>query len=109
MKSYTRFIKNYVFNTNITEDNDKQMKAGYPINQILYENNIKQHKPLENYGVPAGLVIFNNNKQSLNNIYGGTNENVDANINEEEHNKLLEMITYKNKKNKTIKNKKSVF
>lgn len=108
MKSYTRFIKNYVYNT--IDSNDKQMNAGFPINKILQENNIREQKSLENYGVPAGLVIYNNNKHSIENIYGGGEEEhkimkheLESCISENDYDKLFEMVSYKNKKNKTIK------
>lgn len=110
MKSYTRYIKNYVYNTmDSNDDNDKQMKAGFPINKILQENNIREQKSLENYGIPAGLVIYNNNKHSIENIYGGgegeqkIKEQFDSCINEHDYDKLFELVSYKNKKNKTIK------
>ena len=111
MKSYTRYIKNIVFNNiDSNHDNDKQMKAGFPINKILQENNIREQKSLENYGIPLGLVEFNNNKHSLNNIYGGgggeqkiTKDQFDSCISEYDYDKLFELVSYKNKKNKTIK------
>lgn len=114
MKSYTRFIKNYIYNTNHNSDgSDNQMKAGFPINQILQESSIKEQKQLENYGIPAGLVLFNN-KHSLNNIYGGgeggiISEKKDLVISDDEYDKLFEMVSYKKKKNKTMKKQNSLF
>jgi len=95
--------------------NQKQLVGGYPIHKIL-KNNTEKYKQLENYGIPAGLVLI---PKTNNRFFGGKpihsikkNENLenenkeDINpIKEDDHTRLFNLINiYKNKNSKTKKN-----
>lgn len=124
MKIEKHFIENYKFNEklNIIEDIDgflsKDFTSGiYPINKLICKNkDCNQLKILENYGIPAGLVLSQPNKINREQHGGEKNKNdnnetesIPEVLSDKIHDMLFNLISVKksyNVNSKTKKNKK---
>ncbi len=124
MKIEKHFIENYKFNekSNIIEDIDGFLSSDftsgiYPINKLICKNkDCSQLKILENFGIPAGLVLSHPNKISREHHGGGKNkndnnetENIPEALSDKIYDTLFDLISVKKSYNinsKTKKNKK---
>jgi hypothetical protein len=124
MKIEKHFIENYKFNEKLNAIKDidgflsNDFTSGiYPINKLICKNkDFNQLKTLENYGIPAGLVLSDANKIVQEQWGGGKNKNDNSEtesipevLSDKMHDMLFDLISVKksyNVNSKTKKNKK---